>query len=311
MDWKQLLAHVTDSVDAELRLRNAYLEAENRILRKQINGRVQLTHGDRRALAALGQKLGRKVLEEIATVATPNTILAWHRKFVDQQCDGSQQRQAPGRPKVDPALGALVVRMAQENRSWGYDRIVGALTNLGYTISDQTVGNILKRHGIPPAPERKKTMTWREFIRIHMDMLGATDFFSSEIGTWLRFVISSLLSCIRPDCRKIHVASIKLSLNERRMRAWMPWSLDVHASMGSWAGVVKEEMRSRSVLCGEGMLRQPLSASICYDHQAPRRRGMGRVVFLSVVPPYAIRGSPMPWRQWPGECLQYDNRAAA
>ncbi len=311
MDWKQLLAHVTGSVDAELRLRNAYLEAENRILRKQINGRVQLTHGDRRALAALGQKLGRKVLEEIATVATPNTILAWHRKFVDQQFDGSQQRQAPGRPKVDPALEALVVRMAQENRSWGYDRIVGALTNLGYTISDQTVGNILKRHGIPPAPERKKTMTWREFIRIHMDMLGATDFFSSEIWTWLRFVISSLLSCIRPDCRKIHVASIKLSLNERWMRAGLPWSLDLHTYRGSWAGVVKEAMRSRSVLCGEGMLRQPLSASICYDHQEPRRRGMGRVVFLSVVSPYAIRGSPNPWRQGPGEGLQYDNREAA
>jgi hypothetical protein len=89
MDWKQLLAHITGSVDAELHLRNEYLEAENRLLRKQLPGRVPLTHGDRRALAALGQQLGRKVLEEIATVATPNTILAWHRKFVDQQGDGS------------------------------------------------------------------------------------------------------------------------------------------------------------------------------------------------------------------------------
>jgi transposase len=220
MDWKQLLAHITGSVDAELRLCNEYLDAENRILRKQINGRVLLTNSDRRTLAALGQKLGRKVLEEIATVATPNTILAWHRKSVDQTCDGAQQHQAPGRPKVDPTLEALVVRMAQENRSWGYDRIVGALTNLGYTISDQTVGNILKRHGIPPAPERKKTMTWREFIRIHMDMLGATDFFSSAIWTWLRFVIPTLLSSIRPDCRKLHIASLKSSLN-----AW--WMLDV------------------------------------------------------------------------------------
>src|SRR6266581_4181117 len=137
MDWKHLLAHITGSVDAALRLRNEYLAAENRILRTQITSRVRLTHGDRRALAELGQKLGRKVLEEIATVATPNTMLAWPRKFVDQKCEGSQQRQAPGRPKVDPALEALVVRMAQENCSWGYDRIVGALTNLGYTISDQ------------------------------------------------------------------------------------------------------------------------------------------------------------------------------
>jgi len=71
----------------------------------------------------------------------------------------------------------LVVRLAQENRSWGYDRIAGALHHLGYTISDQTVGNILKRHGILPAPERKKTTTWKEFIRTHMDVLVATDWY--------------------------------------------------------------------------------------------------------------------------------------
>ena len=92
-----------------------------------------------------------------------------------QKFDGSQQRQAPGGPMIDPELEGLVVRMAQENRSWGYDRIVGALANLGYTISAQTVGNILKRHGLPPAPERKTTTTWKEVIRTHMDLLVATD----------------------------------------------------------------------------------------------------------------------------------------
>jgi putative transposase len=78
---------------------------------------------------------------------------------VAQKFDGSQQHKALGRPQVNQELEALVVRMAQENRSWGYDRIAGALHHLGYTISDQTVDNILKRHGIPPAPERKKTTT--------------------------------------------------------------------------------------------------------------------------------------------------------
>jgi hypothetical protein len=73
--------------------------------------------------------------------------------------------------------------MAQENRSWGYDRIIGALANLGYTVRDQTVGDILRRHGIPPAPERKKTTTWKEFIRRHMDVLVATDFFTAEVWT--------------------------------------------------------------------------------------------------------------------------------
>ena len=134
-------------------------------------------------MAEIGQKLGKKALAEVATIVKPATILAWHRKLVAQKFDSSTQRKAPGRPRIDPELEALIVRMAQENRSWGYDRIVGALANLGLTVSDQTVGNILKRHGIPPAPERKKTTTWKEFIRTHMDVLVATDFFTAEVWT--------------------------------------------------------------------------------------------------------------------------------
>src|SRR5262245_48516657 len=165
MDWKQLLAYITGSVDQELLLRNEYLVTENRLLRKQIPGRVRLSDGERKSLADLGQKLGKQALAEVATIVTPDTILAGHRKLVAKKFDGSRQRKALGRPTIDKDVEDLVVRMARENRSWGYDRIVGALANLGYTISDQTVGNILKRHGIPPAPERKTTTTWQEFIR--------------------------------------------------------------------------------------------------------------------------------------------------
>jgi hypothetical protein len=164
MDWKQLLAYITGSVDEELLLRNEYLVTENRILRQQIKGRVQLTGAERRSLAEIGKQLSKKALENVASLVKPDTILGWHRRLVAQKFDGSKQRKALGRPRVDNKLEDLVVRMAQENRSWGYDRIVGALANLGYTISDQTVGNILKRHGIPPAPERKTTATWKEFI---------------------------------------------------------------------------------------------------------------------------------------------------
>jgi hypothetical protein len=57
--------------------------------------------------------------------------------------------------------------------SWGYDRIVGAMANLGYKVSDQTVGNILKRHDIPPAPKRKKGTNWKDFICAHMAVMGA------------------------------------------------------------------------------------------------------------------------------------------
>jgi hypothetical protein len=101
MDWKQLLGSITRSVAQELRLRNAYLATENRILRNQIKGRVQLNDGDRQALAESGWKLGKQALAEVATIVKPETILAWHRKFVNQQCDGSKVRKVLGRPRVD------------------------------------------------------------------------------------------------------------------------------------------------------------------------------------------------------------------
>jgi transposase InsO family protein len=181
---------------------------ENRLLRSQIKGRVRLNDGERKTLAEIGQQLGKHALAEVATIVTPDTILAWHRKLVAQKFDGSQQRKAPGRPKVDAELEALVVRLAQENRSWGYDRIVGALANLGYTVSDQTVGNILKRHGVPPAPERKTTTTWKEFIRTHLDVLVATDFFTAEVWTLGGLVTYYVLFFIHLESREIHVAGV-------------------------------------------------------------------------------------------------------
>jgi putative transposase len=183
MDWKTLLAYITGTVDQELLLRNEYLVRENHILPDQIKGRMRLSDGERKTLAEIGHKLGKQALQEVAQIVKPDTILGWHTKLVAQKFDGSTQRKAPGRPKVGQELEALVVRIAQENYSWGYDRIVGALANLGYTLSAQTVGNILKRHGLPPAPARKTTTTWKEFIRTHLDVLVATDFFTAEVWT--------------------------------------------------------------------------------------------------------------------------------
>ena len=217
MDWKQLLAYITGTVDQELLVRNEYLVTENRILRNQLKGRVRLSDGERAALAEIGQKLGKQALKDVATIVKPDTILGWHRKLVAQKFDGSLQRKAPGRPKIAPELEALIVRMAQDNRSWGYDRIVGALANLGYTVSAQTVGNILKRHGLPPAPERKRTTTWKEFIRTHMDVLVATDFFTTEVWTLGGLVTYYILFFIHLGSRQVHVAGVTPHPNE----AWM------------------------------------------------------------------------------------------
>jgi hypothetical protein len=93
-------------------------------------------------------------------VARPDTILAWYRRLIARKFDGSQYRSYPGRPRIEPELEELIVRMARENSGWGYDRIVGAPANLGHCVSDRTVGNILRRHGIEPAPKRSQNTTW-------------------------------------------------------------------------------------------------------------------------------------------------------
>src|SRR6202023_1259207 len=168
MDWARILAYVTGTVDRELLARNEYLAAENRILKVQLNGRLKLSDAERATLGEIGHRLGRTALAEVATVAKPDTILAWYRKLVAHKFDGSKARRGPGRPRVMRNVEQLIVRMASENRDWGYDRIVGALANLGYEISDQTVGNVLHRHALPPAPERSHTTTWPAFIRTHL-----------------------------------------------------------------------------------------------------------------------------------------------
>ena len=217
MEWKTLLAYITGSVDQELLLRNEYLVTENRMLRQQIPGRGRLTDAERTTLAEIGKRLGRKALEEVASIVTPDTILAWHCKFVAQKFAGSEQRKPPGRPPITAELEALVVRMAQENRSWGYDRIVGALKPLGYTLGAQTVGNILQRHGILPAPDRKKTTTWKAFIRTHLNVLVATDFFTAEVWTTAGLVTYDVLFFIHLASRKVHVAGVTPYPDERWM----------------------------------------------------------------------------------------------
>lgn len=160
-----------------------YLREENRVLREQLGKRrLRFNDEQRRRIAVRGKGLGRKVLTEIATLVTPATLLAWHRKLIAQKYDRTARRK-PGRPVTKRDLAGLVIRMAQENRDWGYRRIQGALSNLGHECARTTIADILRRHGIEPAPERNRKTTWTEFLKRHWELIVAADFFTTEVWT--------------------------------------------------------------------------------------------------------------------------------
>src|SRR5262245_18066613 len=158
----------------------AYLIEENRILREQIgNRRLRFNDDQRRRLAAKAKKLGRQTLNEVATIAAPETLLIWHRNLIDRNHAGSACR-TPGRPATPQEIAALAVRMAEENRSWGYARIQGSLSNLGHDLANNTVRNILKRRGIEPSPDLARRTTCRDILQIHCQQIVASDFYSMD-----------------------------------------------------------------------------------------------------------------------------------
>jgi putative transposase len=177
-----------------------YLQEENRVLK---------THLDGRRLAALAHPLGRKRLKEIAAIATPDTLLRWYKRLIAQKFDGSTPRRQLGRPRVAEEIEQLVVRMAEENSAWGYRRIQGALANLGHHIDKLTVRNILRRHHLEPAPQRRKAgMSWEQFLKLHWEVLAAMDFFTVEVATWHGLVTYYVLVVIELATRQVHIAGI-------------------------------------------------------------------------------------------------------
>jgi putative transposase len=190
-----------------------YLIEENRVLREQIgNRRMRFSDDQRRRLAARAKKIGRKLLNDFATIVTPETLLAWHRKLIAKKYDGSANR-GPGRPRTAAAIAALVTRMAMENRSWGYRRIQGALSNLGHLLAFKTIANILKEHGIEPAPERSRKTTWKEFLTRHWEQIVASDFFTIEVWTptgLKRFIV---LFFMELSTRRVEIGGIASKAN--------------------------------------------------------------------------------------------------
>jgi putative transposase len=167
-----------------------YWKEENRILKERLGGkRVQFTDAERRRLARKAYALGRQALNELETVVTPDTLMWWYRQLIARKWDDSHRR-GPGRPRIMSTMVDLIVRRAQENRSWGSTRIQGALANLGHEVGRGTIANGLREQGIDPAPERGQHTPWSTFLKAHWECVAATDFFTVEVCTvrgWVTF----------------------------------------------------------------------------------------------------------------------------
>ena len=184
-----------------------YLQEEVKVLKEQLGKKPRFSDDQRRRLAAKAKALDRDHLGRLASIVTPETLLAWHRRLIARKYDGSQRRW-PGRPSTPAEIRELILTMAQENRSWGYTRIQGALRNLGHEVGRGTIAKVLKEAGIDSAPDRRKGTTWKEFLRQQWAVLGATDFFTVEVWTAVGLVRYHVLFVMRLATRQVQIAGI-------------------------------------------------------------------------------------------------------
>ena len=185
-----------------------YLKTANRALLERLgNKRLRFTDAERRRFAVLGKKLGRKALSEVATIATPDTILRWYRELVAKKYDGSARR-GPGRPRTAAEIVRLLVEMATRNTGWGYTRLRGALKNVGFFVGRNTIKRILKEQGIDSAPLRGRQYSWATFIKAHLSAISAADFFTVEVLSLTGLVRYHVFFVIDLASRKVEIAGM-------------------------------------------------------------------------------------------------------
>jgi hypothetical protein len=190
-----------------------YLKEENSILRDELRKatgkkRIILSDAQRRRLAILGRKLGRKLLGQVCRSFSPDTLMLWHRKLVANKYDGSAHRGKGGRPRISDYLRQLIIDMAKDNKHLGGKTLHGYLKYLGLKVSATTINRILREHGIEPCPDRPERTTWNEFIKSHWESLAAIDFFTREVYTPRGLVKYMVLVVIDYSTRRVEIAGI-------------------------------------------------------------------------------------------------------
>jgi putative transposase len=326
-----------------------YLVEENRVLKGQLEGRrLRLSDDQRRRLAAKGQRLGRRVLRQVATIVTPDTILRWHRHLIARKWTFEPKR--PGRPGIMREISSLILRMAAENPRWGYTRIQGALKNLGHTVARSTVAKILRDNGIPPTPHRPSS--WRTFLRAHWGAIAGADFFTSEVWTPRGLVTYYTLFVIDLQSRRVHVTRSTptpdagfMAQAARRLTDAVDGFLARHRILicdrdAKWtegfrrivegAGVrivltpvqapnanahaerfvrsIREECLDRLILFGERRLLRALDEFVAHYHGERNHQGLTNELIMPET--RLLRGTHVRCRERLGGLLRYYHRAA-
>jgi putative transposase len=327
----------------------AYLIEENRILRGHMRGRIRLTDAERRRLAMHGHRLGRRRLRDVATIATPDTILRWQRQLIARKW--TYVKRKGGRPGVLVEIRRLVVRMAEENPTWGYTRIVGALKNVGHRVSRSTIARILKANGIPPVPEWPTS--WQTFLQAHWGAIAGADFFTTEVWTWRGLVTYYTVFVIDLASRRVQIVGSTPHPHEVFMQQVVrtltaaddglliqhrmlicdrdtKWSAPVRARLGEvgihvvltpyrapnanayaerFVRSIKEECLDRMIPFGERHLRRAITEYVVHYHRERNHQGIENALIAGAPAPDSVVGRV---RRRPrlGGLLNYYDRAA-
>jgi putative transposase len=213
--WQVMLFLMSSFANRQQQAVIEYLTIENQILRQHVpKKRLLLSNAQRIQLAEKAKAIGRKGLASTQTLFTPDTLLRWHLELCAEHHTHDNASNKLGRPALSDEMVNTILMMARNNRSWGYDRIVGACANLGIEISATSVRNLLAEHGLEPAPERGKSPTWPEFIKSHMDVLAAVDFTTIDIWSGGRLKTMYLLFFMEIATRRMHFAGMTEHPNE-------------------------------------------------------------------------------------------------